>query len=76
MNTNLPTIVCILTILIFATTETTSAQTIIVGVSPGNTLDYSYSLFWESTDPTATIPLEYIELNNTQLIQIGIRSVS
>jgi hypothetical protein len=55
---------------------TAFAQTVTVGVSPGTTLQYNYNLSWTSTDPTATIPPEYIELNNTQLIQITIKNVS
>jgi hypothetical protein len=62
--------------LVIAISGTAFALTVTVGVSPGNNLVYSYSLFWNSTDITATVPPEYIELNNTQLIRISIKSVS
>lgn len=65
-----------LSLLIIAILGTALAQTVTVGVNPGNILEYNYSLFWNSTDPTATVPAEYVELNNTQLIQINIKSVS
>jgi hypothetical protein len=76
MKTNTLATLFILSLLVITTSGTAFAQTVTVGVSPGNTFDYSYSLFWNSTDPTASIPPEYIELNNTQLIQITIKSVS
>lgn len=55
---------------------TASAQTVVAGVSKGETFDYSYSLLWTSTDPSATPPNEYIQLNNTQTIQFKITEVS
>jgi hypothetical protein len=76
MKTNLFATLFILSLLVMTTSGTALAQTVTVGVSSGNNLVYSYSLFWNSTDPTATIPPEYTELNNTQLIQITIKSVS
>src|SRR3989304_1359708 len=76
MKTNLCATLCILSLLVIAISGTSFAQTVTVGVSPGNILEYNYSLFWDSTDPTATVPPEYIELNNTQLIRINIKSVS
>lgn len=53
-----------------------SAQTVTIGVSPGNVFEYSYAFNWESTDPTATIPDEYMEYKNVQLIKLTIKSVS
>ncbi len=52
------------------------AQTANVGVSKGETFDYSYSLQWSSTDPTAIMPSIYAELNNTQTIQFTITDIS
>jgi hypothetical protein len=53
-----------------------SGQTIEVGVKPGNTFEYTYNFSWISTDPKLTIPQEYVELKNTQLLKITIKSVS
>ena len=76
MKTNQLAKLFILSMLIITIPETAFAQTVTVGVNAGNTLEYTYNLSWSSTDPTATIPPEYIELNNTQLIRITIKSVS
>ena len=65
------TIMCIMSILGSAV-----AQTVTVGVSPGDTFTYSHVVLWDSTDQTATIPAEYLDLNQTQSIQITIISVS
>jgi hypothetical protein len=54
---------------------TALAQTANVGVNPGNTVDYSYKINWASTDPTATVPAQYVELNNTQFIRLHIINV-
>src|SRR3990170_90576 len=77
MKTNILATACVL-IFIMAVTILGSAvaQTVTVGVSPGNTFTYSYVLLWDSTDQTATIPAEYTDLNQTQSIQITIISVS
>jgi len=76
MKTNLLATLLLLSLLATTISETAFAQTVTVGVNPGNTLEYTYTLFWNSTDPTATIPPEYTALNKTQLIQITIKSVS
>jgi hypothetical protein len=55
---------------------TAFAQTAVAGVSVGQTFNYSYSLNWSSTDPTATVPTEYVELNKTQSIQIHVTDIS
>ncbi len=52
------------------------AQTANVGVAKGETFDYSYSLQWSSTDPTAVMPSTYAELNNTQTIQFTVTDIS
>jgi hypothetical protein len=54
----------------------TSAQTVNVGVSKGETFTYSYNLIWTSTDPSATPPTDLVDYNNTQEIQFKITSVS
>jgi hypothetical protein len=75
MKTNFAIITLLLCLLTVASTQTAFAQTATVGVNAGNTLNYSYSLTWSSTDPTATIPSEYAKLMDTQSIQLSIVSV-
>jgi len=67
---------CILSLLTITSMGTAFAQTTVIGVHPGNTFDYSYRLLWNSNDPTATVPAEYVDLNKTQSIRISIVSVS
>jgi hypothetical protein len=70
------TIMMLLTSAIFlATTSIASAQSVVAGVSIGETFDYSYSLIWTSTDPSATPPNDLVEYNNTQKIQFKITDV-
>jgi len=67
----------ILCLSILSTTATrVSAQTIFPGVSKGEVFDYSYSLIWASTNPSATPPSDLVEYNNTQQIQFKITGVS
>jgi hypothetical protein len=78
MSINRTTILA--TILLFTVficeTSVAYGQTVTAGVSKGETFDYSYSLLWTSTDPTATPPADLIEYNNTQTIQFHITDVS
>jgi hypothetical protein len=70
------TIIMLLTSAIFlATTNIASAQSVVAGVSKGETFDYSYSLIWTSTDPSASPPNDLVEYNNTQKIQFKITNV-
>ena len=71
-------LVALSTIIIFLVTieGVALAQPVDVGVSKGETFDYSYNLLWSSTDPTATIPSDYVQLNNTQAIQFTITDIS
>jgi hypothetical protein len=59
-----------------ATTNIASGQTIVAGVSKGETFIYSYNLLWNSTNPSATPPSDYIELNKTSQIRFIITNVS
>ena len=61
---------------ILAITGVVSAGSAIVGVSKGETFDYSYQILWSSTDPTAVAPSNYIQLNSTQTIQLKVTDVS
>jgi hypothetical protein len=56
--------------------STVSAQTVIAGVSKGQTFDYSYNIMWTSNDTSSLPPAETIEYNNTQKIQFKITDVS
>jgi hypothetical protein len=70
------TIIMLLSSAIFlATTSIASAQSVVAGVSIGETFDYSYSLIWASTDPSATPSNDLVEYNNTQKIQFKITDV-
>jgi len=70
------TIIMLLSSSIFlATTSIASAQSVVAGVSKGETFDYNYSLIWTSTDPSATPPNDLVEYNNTQKIQFTITDV-
>jgi hypothetical protein len=59
-----------------ATIRTTSAQSVVAGVSKGEVFDYSYNLIWTSTDPSATPPNDLAQYNNTQKIELKITDVS
>ena len=79
MKTNRLSILAIILLcssIFLATTQTARAQTVVAGVSKGETFDYSYSLIWASTDPSATPPKDLVEYNNTQQIQFKITDVS
>src|SRR5512137_133568 len=58
-----------------ATASIASAQSVVAGVFKDETLDYSYSLIWTSTDPSVTPPNDLVEYNNTQKIQFKITDV-
>jgi hypothetical protein len=75
MKPNLTTIIVILFLTIIST-PLVLAQTVTVGVNPGDTFNYSYKINWDSTDPNAIIPIQYEELNSTQFIRITIITVT
>jgi hypothetical protein len=52
-----------------------SASAPTVGVSKGETFDYSYNIAWTSTNPSATPPSDALEYNNTQKVQLTITNV-
>jgi hypothetical protein len=76
MKTKLLAKTCILSLLLIAMAEIAFAQTIVIGVTKGNTFDYNYTLLWETTDPSAKPPADYIEMNNTQWFRLSIADVS
>jgi hypothetical protein len=75
MKPNLTAIIIILCLAII-TTPLVLAQTVTVGVNPGNTFNYSYKINWDSTDPAATVPAQNQELNATQFIRITVITVT
>ena len=75
MKQNLTTIIIILFLTIIST-PVVLAQTVTVGVNPGNTFNYSYKINWDSTDPHAIVPAQYGELNTTQFIRITVITVT
>lgn len=75
MKNKLAIISLIIFLLATVLTGTALAQTVKVGVNPGNTFDYSYKIYWSSTNPAATVPAEDLKLNDTQYIRLDIVSV-
>ena len=45
------------------------------GVSPGNVFAYDFRTFWSSSNQTATVPADLVELNKTETIRITITAV-
>jgi hypothetical protein len=71
-------ILTIFTLSILSTlfTSTASAQLVNVGVSKGNVYEYTYTITWNSTNPTQAVPQDIVELNKTQNFQITITDIS
>jgi hypothetical protein len=79
MNQKIITITIILLLsssVFFAFMSPSSAQSVVAGVSKGETLDYSYNLIWTSTDASLNPPSDLVEYNNTEKIQFKITDVS
>lgn len=53
-----------------------SAQTATPGVLVGDVFKYDYKLAWSSTDSSILVPDGYLELNNTESLQIKVDKVS
>jgi hypothetical protein len=70
--------VFLLSLLFFATIGEISAQTTMPspGVAPGNVFTYDFFAFWNSTDQTAKLPADLVELNKTETIRLTITQVS
>jgi hypothetical protein len=66
----------ILSILSTLFTSVASAQLVSVGVSKGNVFEYTYTVTWNSTNPSIAVPSDIVELNQTQSFQITITSIS
>ena len=75
MNKKLAKASVLIFLLAITLVGTALAQTVTVGVAPGNTFNYTYKINWGSTDPSATVPSEYVRLNQTQYIRLNIVSV-
>ena len=76
MKTKVTSTIVLLILLSIVLTPLVLGQTTTVGVKPGDTFNYSYRINWDSTDPTATVPAQYEELNNTQFIRITVITVT
>lgn len=76
MKTKVASTVALLILLTIASYQLVLGQTVTVGVKPGDTFNYSYQINWDSTDPAATVPAQYEELNTTQFIRITVITVS
>jgi hypothetical protein len=76
MNLRIVLLNLISTILLFALVVAASAQTRTPGVSAGNTFTYSYTVNWNSNDPSATVPSELVSINETQWAEVSVTAVS
>jgi hypothetical protein len=52
------------------------AQTYAPGVAEGDTFTYDMTGFWNSNDPSATIPQSFLELNETDYYEVRINGTS
>ncbi len=52
------------------------AQTYAPGVAEGDTFTYDITGFWNSNDPSTTIPQSFLELNETDYYEVRINSTS
>jgi hypothetical protein len=76
MKSTLTVVAITIFILTIAAIGTVSAQIAIVGVTKGNTFTYTYNISWNSTNPTALVPAAYVDLNNTNFVQLRIINVT
>lgn len=67
------TVFLILSTLILLDTATAES---VVGVLKGETFDYTYDIFWASSNPSAVPPALFTILNDTQTVQLKIDSIS
>jgi hypothetical protein len=77
MNKLLPftlVILCLLSILAFVSFD--YVQSVVVGVSKGDTFLYNASYLWSSTNPNQAVPADAVEANQTREIQFDVTSVS
>jgi hypothetical protein len=76
MNTNRLALLVIGLLFTMIFLSSVSAQTVSVGVSKGETFDYSCNIAWTSTNPAATPPSDALEYNNTQKVQLRITDIA
>ncbi len=76
MKKKLTTVLLMLFILGLIMIEGTWAQTLMAGVAVGNTFTYDVASFWSSSDPNATIPIDLVDVNQTEYLQVVINGVS
>ncbi len=67
--------ILILTIIIYTYPGTTT-QARVPGVSLGDTFTFDVSSFWNSSDPKAVVPQEFLEINQTESFRVIITDIS
>src|SRR3990170_6153198 len=66
-------LVCALTC---ATVYSAWAQVaVVLGVAVGDDFTYSFEVFWSTTNSSRTVPEEFIQLNQTRSIHVGVTNV-
>jgi hypothetical protein len=68
-------IILILAIIIFAYLGT-STQARVPGVSVGDTFTFDVTSFWNSSDPNAVVPQEFLETNQTESFRVTIIDIN
>jgi hypothetical protein len=76
MNKKLAVPTFFLFILCFAAVGNASAQTSLVGVSPGNTFKYNLTFYWNSTNPADVVPAYLVEQNQTDYLQLTVETTT
>ena len=66
-------IILILAIVIFAYLGT---QARVPGVSVGDTFTFDVTFFWNSSDPNAVVPQEFLEINQTESFRVTISDIN
>ncbi|MGB9854516.1 MAG: hypothetical protein ACPLRY_06915 [Candidatus Bathyarchaeales archaeon] len=75
MNKKLFEFAALLIILFLISVEGASAQSVTPGVSQGDSFTYSFSVFWSSSNPNATVPTDLLKQNETKLIHVVVTDV-
>jgi len=66
----------LLALLCFTMVGSVWAQTRLPGVFQGNTFSYDVTAFWSSNDPSAVVPADLLEINQTEYYRVTISAVS
>jgi hypothetical protein len=76
MKNKIIPVILLLSILSILFASAVSAQSVSPGVAKGDEFDYSYTVTWNSTDPSLAVPNDIVKLNQTQGFEIIITGVS